>query len=116
MAQVAASSNPEHEEYLVKARRARGLLRFATPENDSAYYYYRKILEDDPDHPGALRGVAEIAEIYADLVEWAANKGAYRKAREYVNTGLEVNPANERLLALKNTIPPPDSRSTHLSR
>jgi serine/threonine-protein kinase PpkA len=115
-AQAAASTNPEHEEYLVKARRARGLLRFATPENDSAYYYYRKILEDDPDHPGALRGVAEIAEIYADLVEWAVNKGAYRKAREYVDTGLEVNPANERLLALQDTIPSPDSRSTHLSR
>jgi len=113
---AAASSNPEHEEYLMKARQARGLLRFATPENDSAYYYYRKILEDDPDHPAALRGVAEIAEIYADLVEWAVNKGAYRKAREYVNTGLEVNPANERLLTLENTIPSPDSRSTRLSR
>lgn len=115
-AQAAVSTNPEHEEYLIKARKARGLLRFATPENDSAYYYYRKILEDDPDHPDALRGVAEIAEIYADLVEWAVNKGAYRKAREYVNTGLEVNPSNERLLALENTIPLPDSRSTHLSR
>lgn len=114
--QAAASTNPEHREYLKKARQARGLLRFATPENNSAYYYYRKILEDDPDNPDALRGVAEIAEIYADLVEWAVNKGAYRKAREYVNTGLEVNPANKRLLEFENTIPLPDSRSTRLSR
>jgi serine/threonine-protein kinase PpkA len=115
-AQAAASTNPEHQEYLMKARQARSLQRFATPVNNSAFYYYRKILEDDPDHPDALRGVAEIAEIYADLVEWAVNKGAYRKAREYVNTGLVVNPYNKRLLALENTIPSPDSRSTHLSR
>lgn len=115
-ARAAASTNPEHREYLIKARQARSLQRFAKPENDSAFYYYRKILENDPDNPDALRGVAEIAEIYADLVEWAANKGAYRKAREYVNTGLVVNPANKRLLALENTIPLIDSRNTHLSR
>ena len=84
--------------------------------NDSAYYYYLKILEEDPYNPEALRGVAEIAEIYADLVEWALNKGAYTKAREYVNTGLEVNPANKRLLELQNTISSTESHSTHLSR
>lgn len=114
-AQAAAIPSPEHQEYLDKARRARGLLRFATPENDNAYYYYRKILEDDPNHPDALRGVAEIAEIYADLVEWAVGKGSYRKAREYVNTGLAVNPDNERLLEYENTVPLPDSHSTHRS-
>jgi serine/threonine-protein kinase PpkA len=114
-AQVAAIPSPEHQEYLDKARRARGLLRFATPENDNAYYYYRKILEDDPNHPDALRGVAEIAEIYADLVEWAVDKGAYRKAREYVITGLEVNPDNKRLLEYENTIPASDPYSTYLS-
>ena len=113
---VQAATSPKHQEYLLKARQARGLLRFATPVNDSAYYYYLKILEEDPYNPEALRGVAEIAEIYADLVEWALNKGAYTKAREYVNTGLEVNPANKRLLELQNTISSTESHSTHLSR
>ena len=114
-AQAAASSNPEHEEFLMKARQARGLLRFATPEKDNAYYYYRKILEEEPDHPEALQGVAEIAEIYADLVEWALDKGSYRKAREYVDTGLEVNPANKRLLKLESAMPSTDSSSARLS-
>ena len=95
----------------MKARQARGLLRFATPEKDNAYYYYRKILEEEPDHPEALQGVAEIAEIYADLVEWALDKGSYRKAREYVDTGLEVNPANKRLLKLENAMPSTDENS-----
>jgi len=115
-AKPAASPNPEHKEYLLKAKHARGLLRFATPENDNAYYYYQKILEEDPDHPEALHGVAEIAEIYADLVEWALNKGAVSKAREYVYTGLEVNPDNKRLLKLESTIPSAESRSARLSR
>lgn len=113
--QAAASSNPRHQEYLMKAKRARGLLRFATPEKDNAYYYYRKILEEDPYNPEALRGVAEIAEIYADLAEWALNKRAYRKASEYVRTGLGVNPANRRLLELEDTLPSADSRNTQLS-
>lgn len=114
--QAAASHSPEHRNYLSKARQARRLLRFATPEKDNAYYYYRKILEQDPNNPEALQGVAEIAEIYADLVEWAMNKGSYRKAREYVYTGLEVNPANKRLLKLESTMPSAGANSNRLSR
>jgi len=113
-AQAAANPNSEYREYLLKARHARELLRFATPAKDNAYYYYRKILEKDPQNPEALQGVAEIAEIYADLVEWAVNKGSYHKAREYVDIGLEVNPENKRLLELDRTLSSTDSRRTHL--
>ena len=87
----------KHDEYLSKAEVARKKLRFATPENDSAYYYYTLILRENPQHKAALKGVEEIAEIYADLVEWALEMHQEEKAREYLDTGLTVDPDNERL-------------------
>ena len=96
--QVTPEVAAKHERYLQQARQARQKLRFATPENDSAYHYYRMILEEDPSNEKALQGVAEIAEIYADLVEWALGMLEYGKARDYLATGLSVNPENERLL------------------
>jgi hypothetical protein len=91
-------SSSRHDEYLSKAEVARKKLRFATPENDSAYYYYQLILRENPTHKAALKGVAEIADIYADLVEWALEMHQEEKAREYLDTGLTVDPDNERLL------------------
>ena len=37
------------------------------------------------------------ADIYADLVEWALEMHQEEKAREYLDTGLSVDPDNERL-------------------
>ena len=96
--QVSPEVAARHERYLQKARQARQKLRFATPENDSAYHYYRMILEEDPSNEKAQQGVAEIAEIYADLVEWAMGMLEYGKASDYLATGLSVDPENERLL------------------
>jgi serine/threonine protein kinase len=92
------SASAKHTQYLAQAEQARKKLRFATPANDSAYYYYQLILREDPHHQAALQGVAEIAEIYADLVDWALGLDQMEKARDYLDTGLAVDPDNERLL------------------
>mgnify|MGYP001822958570 FL=1 len=91
------SDSAKHAHYLAQAEQARKKLRFATPANDSAYYYYQLILREDPTHPAALQGVTEIAEIYADLVDWALGLDQMEKARDYLDTGLAVDPDNERL-------------------
>ena len=90
-------STTRHDQYLLKAKVARQKLRFATPENDSAYYYYQLVLDEDPHNEEALKGVEEIGEIYADLVEWALSILQHEKARDYLDTGLKVDPANKRL-------------------
>jgi serine/threonine-protein kinase PpkA len=90
-------ASSKHDEYLSKAEIARKKLRFAKPEDDSAYYYYTLILRENPQHKAALKGVEEIADIYADLVEWALEMHQEEKAREYLDTGLSVDPDNERL-------------------
>ena len=102
---VKDDSEPKYEQYLLQAKLARRKLRFATPEKDNAYYYYQLILKQDPNHEAALKGVDEIAEIYADLVEWALGMHKYRKAKEYLQTGLEVDSGNKRLLELERGKP-----------
>jgi serine/threonine-protein kinase PpkA len=94
---VDGEATTRHDQYLLKAKVARQKLRFATPENDSAYYYYQLVLNEDPHNEEALKGVEEIGEIYADLVEWALSILQHEKARDYLDTGLKVDPGNKRL-------------------
>ena len=89
-----------HIEYLARAREALRKLRYTKPHNDNAYYYYKLVLDESPGNEQALQGIAEIAEIHADLVEWALGLHEYGKAREYLATGMKIDPQNERLLEL----------------
>jgi tetratricopeptide (TPR) repeat protein len=76
-------------------------LHYTEPAHDNAYYYYQMVLKKDPGNEEALRGVARIAEIYADLVVWARDMLEYRKAEEYLRIGLKVDPNNSRLVELQ---------------
>jgi tetratricopeptide (TPR) repeat protein len=94
------NSTPEHTGYLTLARDALRKLRYTKPEHDNAYYYYRMALKESPGNEQALQGIAEIAEIQADLVEWALGLHEYDKAREYLATGMKIDPHNQRLVEL----------------
>ena len=94
------TSSSRHMEYLSLARDALKKLRYTKPENDNAYYYYQLALRDSPGNQQALQGIAEIAEIQADLVEWALGLHEYSKAREYLATGMSIDPNNPRLVEL----------------
>jgi serine/threonine-protein kinase PpkA len=101
--QLHEQSAPRYEKYLARARQSMEKLRYTAPERDNAYYYYQMILKSDPGNEEALQGVARIADIYADLVVWARDMLEYRKAEEYLRTGLKVDPQNSRLLELQNS-------------
>ncbi len=94
---------PQFEQYLVRARESMEKLHYTAPERDNAYYYYQMILKKDPGNEEALKGVAKIADIYADLVVWARDMLEYRKAEEYLRIGLKVDPHNSRLLELQKS-------------
>jgi tRNA A-37 threonylcarbamoyl transferase component Bud32 len=96
-------SAPQYEQYLVRAKESMEKLHYTEPERDNAYYYYQLILKKDPGNEEALRGVAKIAEIYADLVVWARDMLEYRKAEEYLRIGLKVDPHNSQLLELQKS-------------
>jgi tRNA A-37 threonylcarbamoyl transferase component Bud32 len=94
------TSPPGYTEYLARAREAIRKLRYTKPDHDNAYYYYRLVLDESPGNEQALQGIAEIAEIHADLVEWALGLHEYSKAREYLETGMSIDPHNQRLIEL----------------
>ena len=96
---------PQIEQSLAKARQSMQKLRYTEPKRDNAYYYYQMVLKKDPGNEEALKGVAKIADTYADLVVWARGMLEYRKADEYLHIGLSVDPHNSRLLELqKNAV------------
>ena len=79
-------------------------LRLTLPADDNALSYYQAILALDPANPKAKAGLGQIASRYGQLGRSQASKGNYSKARTYVNRGLEVDPGNTMLLALKEDI------------
>jgi serine/threonine protein kinase len=94
-------SAQEIKQFLAQARQSMQKLRYTEPKRDNAYYYYQMVLKQDPGNEEALRGVAKIADTYADLVVWARGMLEYRKADEYLRIGLRVDPHNSRLLELR---------------
>jgi serine/threonine protein kinase len=91
------------ENNLRLAQQALDKYRLTTPEGNNAWYYYRRVLEEDPNNSEALTGKKRIADRYADLAVRAFDQLHYSKARSYIERGLMVDPGNERLLKLEGT-------------
>lgn len=72
------------------------------PENDSAVFYYRQMLDLAPGNAEALAGLNQVALIYADLSKKAYARGDYDLARAYSKHGLEAYPDSPELLALRD--------------
>ncbi|MEN8260996.1 MAG: serine/threonine-protein kinase [Pseudomonadota bacterium] len=88
-------------DYLNRADDALKHYRLTTPMQDSAYHYYRRVLDLDPTHPAARKGLEAVAEAYADLATSALDRYEYKKAKIYLNRGLAIQPKNQRLLAVE---------------
>jgi hypothetical protein len=74
--------------------------RLALPADNSAYYYYQKVLELDPDNSQARDGVTHIADRYFALAQKAVEKGQYTKAKQYVQLGLSAQSSHPDLVSL----------------
>ena len=90
------------EDLLARADAALAKKRLRTPPNDNAFFYYEKVLELEPGNRLAKRGFRAIAAQYADLAEAHITRYQYKKAQRYIALGLEVQPDDARLLALKD--------------
>lgn len=78
--------------------------RLATPEGDSALFYYQLVLARDPANAEARDGLAEVAERFAGLARGAREAGELGRAQDYVARGLEARPEDPDLLALREEI------------
>ena len=86
------------ESLLASAEEALSHYRLTTPQDRSAYTYYRQVLELAPENPAAIEGIKRVADAYYHLAKRAERKWEYAKASRFVNAGLAVQPEH---LALK---------------
>lgn len=88
------------EAYLAQAEQRLGEGQLLQPEDDSATYYFRQVLAWEPDNLLALAGLERVAQRFIERSEAAYQRREFNDALAYINQGLEVAPANERLLQL----------------
>lgn len=89
---------------LVQANDCLNAYKLTKPREDNALYFYRQVEQLDPGNGEARRGREKIADRYAVLAEKEMNGFGYDNARRHIATGLDVDPHNRRLLALKTEV------------
>ncbi|MGQ7960486.1 protein kinase domain-containing protein [Pseudomonas sp. SP16.1] len=87
--------------YLQLAEQRFARERLLEPADDSAVFFYRRMLELDPGNPRALDGLNRVALFYAKLSQEAAARRDHDLARAYIKHGLEARPDSPELLALR---------------
>ncbi len=79
------------------------------PPGDNAFESYSRVLDLDPEHPQATQALVTIGRINAaNKVFLSADamlrQGAIDDARRMIETGLRMNPDDERLLGLRQAL------------
>jgi len=82
------------------ARNSLEEFRLIRPENDNAWYYYKRILSLEPDNKGAQQGIDEIVARFIWMAEKQAEQGNLEQARRYTLMGLRVRPDSRELLSI----------------
>jgi serine/threonine protein kinase len=78
--------------------------RLTQPPADNAYYYYSRLIALDPANEAARSGFSEIAERFVVLAEQEFSRKNFGKAHAYIALGLQVEPDNGGLTALRSFI------------
>jgi serine/threonine-protein kinase PpkA len=104
------------DELLHTAQAALADNRLVRPADDSAYYYYQKVLELDPNNSQARDGVTYIADRYFTLAKKAVEKGQYTKAKQYVQLGLSAQSDHPSLVSLDTRLKGPEKQSAPSQR
>jgi len=68
--------------------------KLTSPEDDSAWYYYRKVLEKDPANARALKGIQDIANYYAKSAYDLCELERYPSCGLIARQGLAVEPSH----------------------
>lgn len=86
--------------HLAQAEQSIAEQRLLLPEDDSAVYYYRQILDWAPGHPQALAGLQRVAGLYREMASAAYRRGDFPAALAMIERGLQVQADDEQLLAM----------------
>lgn len=80
------------KQHMFKAEESIADFRLTTPIEDNAYYHYKAVLEIEPGHEGALKGVRQIVDRYILLIDKAIQKEQTDFARVYLNRAKNILP------------------------
>lgn len=87
-----------------KAEQRLTLYQFMSPEDDSAYTYFNKVLEIEPDNSQALSGIQKIVERFVRLIRMAVMEKRFADAEEVVKDSLAAFPYHNGLQELKSLV------------
>jgi serine/threonine protein kinase len=106
---LTGSQESSVDELLRRAQAQLAAGRLTEPAGDNAFETYSRVLNRDPEHPEAKEGLVRIGRINAAnklflSAESLVRGGEIRDARRMIETGLKMNPKDERLLGLQRAL------------
>ncbi len=80
------------KQHLARAEESLAEFRLTTPSEDNAYFHYKAVLEIDPDHEGAHKGLRQVVDRYILLIDKAIQKDQADFAQVYLNRAKNILP------------------------
>lgn len=81
-------------QYMVKAKENVAALQLTTPAENNALYYYKLVLEIDPQNEEALKGVEDIFDKYVVLINNAIKNNKTAIAQRYLDRAKTILPSS----------------------
>ena len=106
-ADIVAPDPGESEQFLAlldTADRALADDRLLTPEDDSAYHYYRQALAMAPNHPAGRLGFERIVERYLQLTQVAMEREQWARARSMLARAEYVDSSHPGIVAMREQL------------
>ena len=99
-----ATESEELYQLLLSASEAVKKDFLVTPGDKSAVYYYKQVLEIDPDNAMAEQGLKQVADRYAELTSLVMGRQEFDTAELYIKRGLSVVSGDAKLLELRGAL------------
>ena len=80
------------KQHMASAEESIAAFRLTTPSEDNAYSHYKAVLEIDPEHEGARKGVRQIVDRYILLIDKEIEKDQAGFALIYLNRAKNILP------------------------
>ena len=105
--EIVAPDPGESEAFLAlldTAERALADDRLLTPEDDSAYHYYRQALAMAPKHPAGRLGFERIVERYLQLAQVAMEREQWVRARSMLSRAEHVDRGHTGIVSMREQL------------
>lgn len=114
--QQATGKHQQISRLLAKADAALKNKHFATPSNDNAYYYFKRVTELESDNSSALDGIKQVENALLALAKSSIESNKPDRAIAYLDQVHGINPESEQAKKLRNQITQQASKSSRLNK